>query len=573
MSRRPKTINERPSAFNNTLIKDSSKLGATYKSSVSADAVFNTTPYKASDLTAAGMHPLKAARFEAEHRFFADYLSQSPVAVEIFSKLTQCVSNHIESSKKELRNVSLVSYAFTTTILIAFMGILMGYSSIKKWVLTINSNISIRAMLTAMFPQALPPTISYDYHSVYRVVSMFAGVCYGTMDAGGKHPRGGMKALHIFFKTLRLFQAPPNVDLFSYAPLHGFMKGLKMSFSTPRFVVIGFDGQELRASFLPIDGSSCRNYNLVNLYDCTHMRIVDFVLKTKKSHEVEAFLEMLDALVEDGFDLSNVVFIADALNTNPKVVEAIEAARAYYILTLKTNQGNGGLRTIIDKRFQDVHEDEVMSFVSPKQKDHGRIERVTIKAMSVQQLESKPDLFKPELLSATMNNKVAKYPSMKSVIKYDKDTVEYRNSYSKEALDKLNAQKAKEDEKDLKRHSIKITNIDLDDEGFKKIICALNDGWMYEVAHNHTDENLRQDRLQLSNRSMTELRVSLNKIALDFSMFVREGMMASWNSISGHYNKRPQPVGEVFAAMTDPTNFIDCFCAFMRPLLLADGDF
>ena len=293
----------------------------------------------------------------------------------------------------------------------------------------------------------------------------------------------------------------------------------------------------------------------------------------KLANVVNRYKEVEALIAEPGRSSEDLVKMNKELASLSPVVEAIEAARAYYILTLKTNQGNGGLRTIIDKRFQDVHEDEVMSFVSPKQKDHGRIERVTIKAMSVQQLESKPDLFKPELLSATMNNKVAKYPSMKSVIKYDKDTVEYRNSYSKEALDKLNAQKAKEDEKDLKRHSIKITNIDLDDEGFKKIICALNDGWMYEVAHNHTDENLRQDRLQLSNRSMTELRVSLNKIALDFSMFVREGMMASWNSISGHYNKRPQPVGEVFAAMTDPTNFIDCFCAFMRPLLLADGDF
>lgn len=573
MSRRPKTILEKGSHWAR---KDEPKISPAEAEKLSADAckVFNTASYSVDELAAGGLSRIASIRFASEYLAISEYLRGKAEAVELFKALNGAVSEHVAERNKDWRYAAYVTYDFTTTIMIAFIGCLLGFTSIKKWIEHLNSNISTRALITALFPKALNPSEPYDHNSVYRIIAMFAEASYGEREEANQ-AKGGAKALHDFLKNLKLFQGGTEVDLFSYAPLSGFLNGATMRFSSKRYICIGFDGQELRASFLPEDGSSRENFTSVNLFDCTHMCSIDFRIRTKKNHEREAFLEMLEELVKDGIDLSMVVFVADALNTTTEIVDAIQDAGAHYLLTIKNNNGNKALRALVHQGFKDLDANEIKTYTSQVQKAHGRIEQVTVQAISCTQLQSKPDLFNPEALHANLSDPLSKYQGIKSIIKFDKQSEEYRNSYSEEGLAALNAEpvsKAESEKEQMKRHRVMITDIDISEgENFEKILCVLNELWMYEVGHYFTDENLDQDRLQMSAENRIITRVGFNKIALDFGLHVREQMQAAWNAVPGHNRKRKPSLQDAYAVLSDPINLLDYLCSFLHPTAKTQG--
>lgn len=528
-----------------------------------AAKVFNLKPYRAEDLVGLGFSVSAALTFAAEHFSIASFLAHKQEAAMLFRSLTKEVTDHATAHRLDWRCPVVTSYDFVTTIMIVLIGVLRGYTSLKAWVADINASSNTRALISAVFPLALPPHLSYDHNSVYRIVSMFANACYGDNSVEEQKSVGGMVAMRMFFNKLKTFQTPAAVDLLRYTPNYGFLKGESFVFKTDRFVVLGNDGQEMRATYLPENGSSRRNFIVVNMFDCTHMRSMTFTLKTQKNHEREAIHEMLDQLVLDGVDLSNVVFVADALNTTPDVVAAFGQAGAKFVLTLKSNNGNKALRKWISESFTSANPSDLMTYVSPKQFDHGRQEQVTVQAMTCCNLTTHPELTNPEHLSINMTtDPLAKYPGVKTAVKVDKNAVFRRKSYSSEGLAQLNAS-LDTNNGHAKRHRIMISNIDLaeDDENFLKLLCVLNESWLYEVAHRFTDEDLDQDRLQMSNEERIFMRLGLNKIALDFVMFARERMSKDWPK-----SKRRPSARDALVVVQEPITFLDYLCDFLKPI-------
>lgn len=131
---------------------------------------------------------------------------------------------------------------------------------------------------------------------------------------------------------------------------------------------------------------------------------LDFRIRTKKNHEREAFVTILEELKKT-FDLSQVIFVVDALNTTPKIVQTIHDTDAYFLLTIKSNNGNKQARATMLKMLESNQNSEHMrTFVNNPFAEaflaHGRQEQVTIRAINLSHCTNEASLFddKPSLL-------------------------------------------------------------------------------------------------------------------------------------------------------------------------------
>ena len=125
-------------------------------------------------------------------------------------------------------------------------------------------------------------------------------------------------------------------------------------------------------------------------------------------------------------DLTNVVFIADALNTTSEIVDAINAVGAKYILIVKSNNGNKAIRCIMSECLQNANKSDIKHYVSPIQYEHGREEQVTVQGIDITNINIDEN--------SCMSLNLLKYPSAKTFIKFDKVTKFIRNNYSDKAL-------------------------------------------------------------------------------------------------------------------------------------------
>lgn len=488
--------------------------------------------------------------------------------------LRSCVDQHIDEYGKDRRDSNLIIHDCPTTVTLAILGFLSGYTSISAWVETINFSPMFRGTLCAMLPQLYAPPYDYRYECVYRLVSMFAGTYYKDNDAKAKED-GGMEAIHVFFRNLRSEQIKQLEPLTEYSPTHGFLKGQVFKFLTPRFIVLGFDGQELRASFLPEDATSRTGYTSVNLFDCTHRICITNRIRMRKNQESSAFLDMLESL-KDLLPMGQVLFVADALNTSPKVIEAVIKSGANYLLIIKRNGVNKAISSLVLRLLNFNQSSPALhTFTCDPYKVSGRIEQVSVQAIKLSRC-AKPELsLEEDKLHTNVTRSIeGTYPSVVSLVRYDKDSKEVRGNYSAKGLEDLNA--CHDQEVDGDNHMLFITNVDVDqDQNFDKILCAINERWLYETAHNIVDENLNQDRLQQSKAEMLAVRVGCNQLTHDFLTHARQAMFDEMKSRPGRGLKkrqayRPPSYDVVISTLTNPLNFLDCVGNYLCDCLHLD---
>lgn len=255
-------------------------------------------------------HATNFAIFSLFFNMTQDMIADNPKVKTAVDYLTSAVDQHSKDNDLDLRDHGLIMHDFISTLLLAIMGCFAGITSFTKWADMLNENPSLRGALCALLPDLYAPPYDYRPECLYRMVSMFAGTYYSNDDQSKK---AGMQAIHTFFLNLRKEQISALEPLTTYDPKHGFLAGQFFSFAEPRFCVIGFDGQDLRASFLPKNATSRTGYTSVNVFDCTHRCYIDYRLRTKKNHESEAFLEML-AVFKQFLPMSHIAFVADAIN-------------------------------------------------------------------------------------------------------------------------------------------------------------------------------------------------------------------------------------------------------------------
>ena len=463
-------------------------------------------------------------------------------------------------------NFELVIYDMTATVTMAFHGTLLGHGSVVDWIEEFNSNPAIRGALSATTNTMIAPPYKYRVASVYRMLSMFSDAYY--TESGETRKAGTMQALYDLFRELQMDHlnslVPPSV----YQPTHGFLEGMCFEFSEAIFIAIGWDGQELRASYLPHGASNKRNYATVNLFACTFRIYLDFRIKVKKNHEREAFEEMLAYFRQYKF-FSKVVFLCDNLNTTSDIARLVVASGANYLFPLANNNGNQPVLERVELLLQVNANSPALHFFdnytntehgSHGGKGHGRIERVQVKALSRNNSEVNGDW------TAILN----KYPSAQSIVGRDKVKEEVRNNYTDEALAKLNAGKAT-DEEQRKNHPRYITNIDVDKpEMFDQVLCCLNERWLYETGHFVVDENLDQDRRQITGTAKIITRVGFNKISYNVATWVRDQMFEKAKSVPARGAEirnasRPPSYAQVYTHLrSNPLEYLRYLASYSR---------
>ena len=476
------------------------------------------------------------------------------------------ISNLILQLDLDGRDPDLVIYDLKATVIMAFHGVLLGYGSVVEWVETFNNSPTIRGSLSAITNTMIAPPYEYRVASVYRMLSMFSDAYYA--DRGETHKACTTQSLYALFRELQMDHLNSMVPPCVYQPTHGFLEGMSFEFSESLFITVGWDGQELRASYLSHDASSKRNYATVNMFACTFRLYLDFRIKVKKNHERFAFEEMLTYFRQYKF-FSKVVFICDNLNTTSDIERLIINSGANYMMPLATNNGN---KPVL-QRSKDIMQANVNSpalhffdnYTNTEHgvhggKGHGRIEHVQVKALSRNNSDVNGDW------TAILN----KYPSAQSIVFQDKVKEEVRNNYSKEALAKLNAGKDTSEEW-RKNHQRYVTNLDVDQpEIFDQVLCILNKKWLYESGHYVVDENLGQDRRQITGTARIITRVGFNKISYNFTTSVRDQMFERAKSIPAGGAKtrnasRPPSYRQVYTRLRScPLEYLHYLAAYSR---------
>lgn len=247
------------------------------------------------------------------------------------------------------------------------------------------------------------------------------------------------------------------------------------------------------------------------------------------------------------------------------------------MLIVKNNGVNKPIRSQMVRLLEaNQDSDALHTFLSPEYKVSGRREQVLVQGIKIERCSQPKLTLDDEHLHAVMSRTIdGTYPSAVSIIRYDKVSEEERANYSKEGLADLNA-RYDNDQDFLKRHQIIITNIDVDlAENFEKILCALNERWLYEVAHYIVDENLNQDRLQMSNEQRLAARVGFNKISVDFLTHTREQLFEERKNraprgLKRRCASRAPSYDSVCGILTNPLKFVEHMCSCLCDVLKLD---
>ena len=104
---------------------------------------------------------------------------------------------------------------------------------------------------------------------------------------------------------------------------------------------------------------------------------------------------------------------------------------------------------------------------------------------------------------------------------------------------------------------------------------ALNERWLYETAHYIVDENLNQDRLQISNEQRLTTRLGWNKISVDALSHTREQLFEERKNrpargLKRRCASRPPSYDGVCAILTNPLKFIEHISNFLNDVLRLD---
>lgn len=129
---------------------------------------------------------------------------------------------------------------------------------------------------------------------------------------------------------------------------------------------IAIDGKTLRHSY---DGDKLTALHSITAWSKDAGIVLAQLKSSGKKNEHASVLEMLDTL-----DIKGALISADAMNSQKKIVDKIQAKQADYVLCIKNNQKN--LKEEIQAYFHKVQRDNPTFIAQAKHTDagHGRIE-------------------------------------------------------------------------------------------------------------------------------------------------------------------------------------------------------
>ena len=398
------------------------------------------------------------------------------------------------------RNPDLVIYDLPSTMTVIFLGLAFFANCITHLASRLNSNAALRGFINALIPNSLPPHINYTPSSLYRMEAMFA-------DSANVDEQDNNEDLYEFWQQVRLKPSIEDGTRTSYQATHGFLKGHTITSAKPFMDTYGGDGQELRASYMDVDGSPKKHFTSCSVYNCTRRLLADLRVKDKKNQERSAFKE----IIANYDDLQGNVFMADALNTEAELYNMMQEKNIELILPVKANPSGKASYKLVKKIYNSVDVancNGYQRFESDTNVYGNRAEKVIVEAIPVTDLEG-IIAKNPAAFLDVNTNAFNKFNKVRTIIKKTKFTTIIGNKYSVETL---NMKNKKSDTGEVHYY---ISSIELDEHGFKQILISLNEYWLCEQAHNTADTVIGQDYIASCVKSNTIIRVNFSRLIVD----------------------------------------------------------
>lgn len=257
---------------------------------------------------------------------------------------------------------------------------------------------------------------------------------------------------------------------------------------------IGFDGQALNSTFKR--GESNRRIkggDVVTLFDCTNRVALDYEIAEKKNNERRSVLNLFSAKIKDS------VVMADALNSQKCVTDAILKNGADYLLPIKMNS-NKELTLHVEAIFNRNHQRSIKNH--KVEKNHGRIDEWYYEV-----LPAKGNL------DPRIKNQHSK---VRTLVKYAK--------ISERIIDGKCVSRSN-------NTRYYISSLPYDENTIYQIRASIEDYWAIEAHHAVLDnpQVLNQDHLHLCDTNSIANATGFNKISHSFLSFLRQIISKSLN--------------------------------------------
>ncbi len=307
-------------------------------------------------------------------------------------------------------------------------------------------------------------------------------------------------------------------------------------------LTVGFDGQEVRASFRRGERSRRKKGAQGEVvYVCDTATAIGYTDNQLKNQETDGLIRVLKASLA-GED--KVVVVADALNTRLDLIEYLDGNGLDYLLPVKNNNGNDVIVQSCAVMFS-CPEDQGYDEVLHPRKAHGRIEtkRYTMLPLAKGQV---------------------KYGSAKSVLRViaTRQRVLTRDGVITDAGE------------EIETVTYYLTSLPCSEAGFRQCVHSHQLHWKYESHHYTLDTVLKQDSHACCDDRHLSAVIGNNKIAFNLLNAGRDMIAAEMTAAKPNRKSRPKVsfAQAIVRCSNDPVFLAELLAnAVKKPILEKQG--
>ena len=375
------------------------------------------------------------------------------------------------------RNPEVVTWDQSQSLGLTILGYLVGQEDLTSWLTTLNSDMMMRALVSALVPTLPAPPYLIDPKINYEHYLSFCHEYYqGKLELGA-----GLDPCAQFFTCWQHCYESVRTPLTTFKPLHGLVSGFECGVNKPRFVTL-----------LPQSSVHHELIEYLSLYNCTGQQSIELRLhsaaqinlkarskaptkaqpKTQSKAQSKALLtqwkESIVPLLQDNlYERTKLLFIClSPEQVKPEWLPGIAHSGSAYLLAPKSYTNHPRVNEALDKVFKETGKraEQTQLFTSNPYRYCGGLCQSTVHAVSI------------ELLAKTLEYKLKKlYPQACTLIKFE------RTDHVCQAQPQIIAPHA--------ATTYFVTNLDGNaPENFDKILCALAEWERYDEMQTLIEE-------------------------------------------------------------------------------------
>ena len=455
-----------------------------------------------------GLNAEAAAQFSQVYDATKNYLKHHPELNEGLARLNKLMtplnffkerpqpqeltSLFQKSTTPQGRQPEVVTWEQGQGLGLTLLGYLLGYKDFTTWLHTLNTDMTLRALVSALVPTLPAPPYLFDPKINADLYLNFCHEYYqGKLDLGV-----GLDACAQFFTFWQHCYDSVRSSLTSFHPLHGLVSGFECHVSKARFVTL-----------LPQASAQKELIEYLCLHNCTQQQSIELrlkqadklapALKPKKRPKalLEQWSERIVPLLKDNLrERTKLLFIClTPEQVKPEWLPGIVHSGSSYLIAPQSYTNHPRVNEALAKVFKVTGKraEQTKLFTSNPYRYQGCLCQSTVHAVRI------------ELLAKTLEHKLKRlYPDATTLIKYE------RSDYICQAQPQI-----------LCPHAFTtyfVTDLDCHaPDNFDKILCALAEWERYdELMALIAEQEQRDQDPQMNNGNPYSLSKAAQRVNL-----------------------------------------------------------